>query len=356
MRAMVLEKPAQRLQLRDVPKPRPGRGQLLVHVSACAVCRTDLHVVDSELPKPKLPLILGHQIVGRVEELGEEANSTFDIRHSKFAIGDRLGIPWLGWTDGECAYCRSNRENLCDRARFTGYTIDGGYAEFTVADTRYCFHLPDRYNDVEVAPLLCAGLIGYRSYRKTGKARRLGLYGFGNAAHLIAQIALYEGRDLFVFTRPGDTVTQQAAKELGAVWAGGSDEMPPEKLDAAIIFASVGPLVPMALHALAKGGIVVCGGIHMSDIPSFPYADLWEERVITSVANLTRRDGEEFFEIAPRVPVQTKTETFPLEEANTALDRFRAGELSGTAVLLISNSGHPERSEGPRTRSEQHTN
>ena len=328
MRAMVLDKLGQPLQLRDVPKPRPEKGQLLVRVSACAVCRTDLHVVDGELPNPKLPLILGHQIVGRIEEIGEEANS-------KFQIGDRVGIPWLGWTDSDCAYCRSGRENLCDNARFTGHTIDGGYAEFTVADARFCFHLPDRYNDVEVAPLLCAGLIGYRSYRKTGNARRLGLYGFGNAAQLIAQIALYEGRDLFVFTRPGDSATQQAARKRGAVWAGGSDQMPPEKLDAAIIFASVGPLVPAALCALAKGGIVVCGGIHMSDIPSFPYADLWEERVITSVANLTRRDGAEFFQIAPRVPVQTRTETFPLEQANTALDRFHSGELKGTAVLIL---------------------
>jgi len=335
MRAMVLDKPRQPLQLRDVPKPRPARGQLLVRVSACAVCRTDLHVVDGELPNPKLPLIPGHQIVGYVEEVGPEIPSSFGIRASSFAIGDRVGIPWLGWTDGECAYCRSNRENLCDNARFTGYTIDGGYAEFTVADARFCFPLPDRYNDVEVAPLLCAGLIGYRAYRKTGDARRLGIYGFGNAAHLIAQIALYEGRDLFVFTRPGDTATQQDAKKLGAVWAGGSDEMPPEKLDAAIIFASVGPLVPAALRAIAKGGTVVCGGIHMSDIPSFPYADLWEERSITSVANLTRRDGQEFLDLAPRVPVQTKTQTFPLEEANVALDRFRAGELTGTAVLTI---------------------
>jgi propanol-preferring alcohol dehydrogenase len=327
MRAMVLEKPQHALQLRDVPKPKPAKGQLLVRVATCAVCRTDLHVVDGELPDPKLPLILGHQIVGRVEQIGTGVEG--------FSIGDRVGIPWLGWTDGECAYCRSNRENLCDRARFTGYTIDGGYAEFTVADARFCFHLPDRYNDVEVAPLLCAGLIGYRSYRKTGEARRLGIYGFGNAAHLIVQIALYEGRDLFVFTRPGDMETQRSAKKLGAVWAGGSDEMPPEKLEAAIIFASVGPLVPAALRALAKGGIVVCGGIHMSDIPSFPYADLWGERAITSVANLTRRDGEEFLEIAPRVPVQTETEIFPLEEANTALDRFRAGKLKGTAVLII---------------------
>ena len=327
MRAMVLNEPKRPLELRDVPKPKPGRGQLLVRVSTCAVCRTDLHVLDGELPDPKLPLILGHQIVGRVEEIGAET--------SNFAIGDRVGIPWLGWTDGNCSFCRSGRENLCDNARFTGYTVDGGYAEFTVADARYCFHLPERYNDIEVAPLLCAGLIGYRSYRKTGDARRLGLYGFGNAAHLIAQIAIYEGRELFGFTRPGDKSTQQAAKELGAVWAGGSDEMPPEKLDAAIIFASAGPLVPAALRALAKGGVVVCGGIHMTDIPSFPYAEVWEERVITSVANLTRRDGDEFFEIALRVPVRTHTETFVLEQANTALDLFRAGKLSATAVLKI---------------------
>jgi alcohol dehydrogenase, propanol-preferring len=327
MRAMVLDAPKRRLQLLDVPKPKPGRGELLVRVNTCAVCRTDLHIVYGELPDPKLPLILGHQIVGRVEEIGEE--------NSDFVIGDRVGIPWLGWTDGNCSYCRSGRENLCDHALFTGYTIDGGYAEFTVADARYCFHLPERYDDVEVAPLLCAGMIGYRSYRKTGDARRLGMYGFGNAARLIAQIAIYEGRELFAFTRPGDKATQQAAKELGAVWAGGSDEMPPEKLDAAIIFASVGPLVTAALRALAKGGIVVCGGIHMSDIPSFPYADLWEEHVITSVANLTRRDGDEFFEIAPRVPVRTLTEKFSLEEANIALDRFREGKLKGTAVLVV---------------------
>jgi len=327
MRAMVLDKPKHPLELRDVPKPKAGRGQLLVRVSTCAVCRTDLHVVDGELPEPKLPLILGHQIVGRVEEIGES--------NANFAIGDRVGIPWLGWTDGDCSYCRSGRENLCDNARFIGYTVDGGYAEFTVADARYCFHLPDRYDDVEVAPLLCAGLIGYRSYRKTGDARRLGIYGFGNAAHLIAQIAVYEGRELFAFTRPGDKATQQAAKELGAVWAGGSDEMPPEKLDAAIVFASVGPLVPAALRAVARGGVVVCGVIHMTDIPSFPYAYLWEERLITSVANLTRHDGEEFFEIAPRVPVRTRTKTFALEEANTALGLFRAGKLSATAVLRI---------------------
>jgi propanol-preferring alcohol dehydrogenase len=325
-----------------VPKPKPGKGELLVRVITCAVCRTDLHVVDGELPDPKLPLIPGHQIVGRVEEIGEgmwEGRQRPDNSGAKaaptFAIGDRVGIPWLGWTDGNCSYCGSGRENLCDNARFTGYTIDGGYAEFTVADARYCFHLPERYDDVEVAPLLCAGLIGYRSYRKTGDARRIGIYGFGNAAHLIAQIAIYEGREIYAFTRPDDKATQQVAKELGAVWAGGSDKMPPEKLDAAIIFASVGQLVPAALRTLAKGGVVVCGGIHMSDIPSFPYADLWEERLITSVANLTRQDGDEFFEIAPRVPVRTYTQVFPLTQANIALERFRAGELSANAVLTV---------------------
>src|SRR5713101_8345730 len=330
MRAMVLDKAKLPLQARDVPKPKPGRGHLLVRVNSCAVCRTDLHVVDGELSNPKLPLILGHQIVGRVEEIGEEA-------HSKFQIGDRVGIPWLGWTDGECAYCRSNRENLCDRARFTGYTIDGGYAEFTVADARFCFHLPEHYNDVDAAPLLCAGMFGYRSYRKTGDATRLGIYGFGNAVHLIAQVARYEKKEIYAFTRPGDKAGQESARSLGAVWSGSSDEMPPEKLDAAIIFAPVGALVPIALPALAKGGVVVCGGIHMSDIPSFPYVDLWQERVICSVANLTRRDGEEFLKIAARVPVKTKVETFSLEEANTALEKFRAGKLDGNAVLQISS-------------------
>ena len=330
MRAMVLEKIGKPLALRDVPKPKPGRGQLLVRVNACAVCRTDLHIVDGELANPKLPLILGHQIVGRVEEVAENVDG--------FSIGDRVGIPWLGWTDGDCAYCRSNRENLCDRAKFTGYTIDGGYAEFIVADSRYCFHLPDEYSDVDVAPLLCAGMLGYRSYRKTGDAHRLGIYGFGNAAHLIAQIALYEKREIYAFTRPGDRAGQESARKLGAAWAGGSDETPPEKLDAAIIFAPVGALVLAALRALVKGGIVVCGGIHMSDIPSFPYVDLWQERAITSVANLTRRDGEEFLEIAPRVPVKTRVETFSLEEANTALEKFRAGKLEGNAVLKISSS------------------
>src|SRR6266702_3682124 len=327
MRAMVLEKPGNALVQRDVPIPKPGPGQLLVRVKTCAVCRTDLHLVDGELPNPKLPLIPGHQIVGHIEELGESVQG--------FSIGERVGIPWLGWTDGECVYCRSNRENLCDRARFTGYTIDGGYGEFLVADARFCFHLPDQYDDVDLAPLLCAGMLGYRSYRKTDDAHRLGLYGFGNAARLIAQVALYQGREVFVFTRTGDKAGQEAARKLGAKWAGGSDELPSEKLEAAIIFAPVGELVPVALRSLAKGGIVVCGGIHMSDIPSFPYADLWGERTVCSVANLTRHDGEEFFKIAPRVPVRTETETFSLEEANTALDRFRAGKLKGTAVLTI---------------------
>ena len=326
---MVLEKTGTRLVLRDVPKPKSGRGQLLVRVNACAVCRTDLHIVDGELPDPKLPLILGHQIVGRVEQIGANTGG--------FSMGDRVGIPWLGWTDGDCAYCRSNRENLCDRAKFTGYNIDGGYAEFTAAEARYCFHLPDEYNDVDAAPLLCAGMLGYRSYRKTGDAHRLGIYGFGNAAHLIAQVARYEKKEIYAFTRPGDKAGQESARSLGAVWSGSSDEMPPEKLDAAIIFAPVGALVPVALPALAKGGIVVCGGIHMSDIPSFPYVDLWQERVICSVANLTRRDGEEFLKIAPRVPVKTKVETFSLEEANTALEKFRAGKLDGNAVLQISS-------------------
>ena len=325
MHAMVFEKPKSQLLLREIGRPEPANGQVLVRISACAVCRTDLHIVDGELTQPKLPLIPGHQIVGRVE----------NSQSSAFQPGERVGIPWLGWTDGNCAYCRSGRENLCDRAKFTGYTIDGGYAEYIVADARFCFHLPESYEDVEVAPLLCAGLIGYRAYRKTGEARRLGLYGFGNAAHLIAQLAVFEKRKVYAFTRPGDTETQAAAKSLGAVWAGGSDDIPPEKLDAAIIFASVGPLVPEALRHLAKGGIIVCGGIHMSDIPSFPYDDLWGERTITSVANLTRRDGEEFLALAPRVPIKTQVEEFPLENANEALEKFRAGKTTGTPVLRI---------------------
>jgi len=324
---MVLEKIGSPLAVRNVADPKQGRGQLLVRVSACGVCRTDLHIFDNELADPALPLILGHQIVGRVEQIGTSVKG--------FSVGDRVGIPWLGWTDGDCIYCRSDRENLCDRARFTGYTINGGYAELTVVDARYCFHLPEDYDDAAVAPLLCAGMLGYRSYRKTSNAKRLGIYGFGNAAHLIAQVAVYEIKEVYAFTRPGDVAGQKEARSLGAVWAGGSDEMPPEKLDAAIIFAPVGALVPVALRALAKGGRIVCGGIHMSDIPSFPYADLWEEREIGSVANLTRRDGEEFLKVAPRVPLKTRVETFSLEDANVALEKFRAGKLNGTAVLVI---------------------
>ena len=327
MRAMLLEAIRAPLGLREVEKPKPSCGQVLVRISTCAVCRTDLHIIDGELSQPKLPLILGHEIVGRVEAIGENAN--------RFKIGDRVGIPWLGWTCGQCRFCRSNRENLCDRARFTGYTIDGGYAEFTVADARFCFRIPELFDDVAAAPLLCAGLIGYRSLRKTNEAKRLGIYGFGAAAHIIAQVARFQGREVFAFTRPGDAESQKFARELGAVWAGGSDESPPEKLDAAIIFAPVGALVPLALCALEKGGGIVCGGIHMSDIPPFPYRDLWEERSIASVANLTRRDGEEFLEIAGRIPVRTSTQTFPLEQANEALEQLRDGRLKGAAVLLL---------------------
>ena len=327
MRAMVLDRPGKPLQLRDLPIPVPKPDQILVKVAACAVCRTDLHLVDGELLNPQLPVIPGHQIVGRIEKLGE--------RVTRFSVGQRVGIPWLGWTDGECPFCRSGRENLCDNARFTGYTIDGGYAEFVAANAAFCFPLPENYDDVAAAPLLCAGMIGYRSLRKTGDPARLGIYGFGAAAHLIAQVAVYEGREIFAFTRPGDKTGQESARSLGAVWAGGSDQLPPKKLDAIIIFAPVGALVPVALRALAKGGTIVCGGIHMSDIPSFPYADLWNERNICSVANLTRKDGTEFLELAPRVPIVTRTTTFALDEANTALDRLRSGELAGIAVISM---------------------
>jgi alcohol dehydrogenase, propanol-preferring len=326
MRAMLLEKIGEPLVAREVAAPRPAANQLLIRVAACAVCRTDLHIIDGDLPQPKLPLILGHEIVGRVEAIGEGV--------AQFRVRDRVGIPWLGWTCGRCKFCQSGRENLCDNARFTGYTIDGGYAEFTVADARFCFPLPDQYEDVDVAPLLCAGMLGYRSYRKTNDARTLGIYGFGAAAHLIVQVALFEGREVFAFTRPGDQEGQAFARSLGATWAGGSDETPPQKLDAAIVFAPVGSLVPAALRAINKGGVVVCGGIHMSDIPSFPYRDLWGERVICSVANLTRRDGKEFLEIAPRVPVQTTTQTFPLAQANEAIEQLRKGKIEGAAVLL----------------------
>jgi len=323
---MRLHAAGRRLAADEIPIPRTGNGQLLVKVRACAVCRTDLHVVDGELPEPKLPLVPGHEIVGCVEEIGESVE--------KFRIGDRVGIPWLGWTCGECEYCASDRENLCNRARFTGYTIDGGYAEFTVADARFAFSIPDAFDDVAAAPLLCAGLIGYRSLRKTGDAQRLGIYGFGAAAHIIAQAARFEGRKIFAFTRKGDREAQEFARKLGATWAGGSDEAPPEELDAAIIFAPVGALVPAALRVMKRGGTVVCGGIHMSDIPSFPYRDLWHERTITSVANLTRSDGEEFLELAARIPIRTETQTFPLEQANEALDGLRNGKLRGAAVLV----------------------
>ena len=325
MRAMLLEAPRRPLRAVDLPTPKPEPTQVLVKVSACAVCRTDLHVVDGELPKPKLPLVPGHEIVGTIVESGEGVK--------RFKPGDRVGIPWLGWTCGECGFCRCERENLCDRARFTGYTLDGGYAEFAVADERFCFPIPALYSDAEAAPLLCAGLIGYRSLAKTSNARRLGIYGFGAAAHIVAQVARFQGREIFAFTRRGDTETQQFAKSLGAVWAGDSETEPPEKLDAAIIFAPVGSLVPLALKAVAKGGTVVCGGIHMSDIPSFPYDLLWQERTLCSVANLTRRDGEEFFALAPQVPVRTTVQTFPLAEANEALTRLRTGKLQGAAVL-----------------------
>jgi alcohol dehydrogenase, propanol-preferring len=324
---MILERPGEPLRACEVPAPEPGVGQLLLRVRCCAVCRTDLHVVDGELPEPRLPLIPGHQIVGIVERLGEH---TFG-----FAVGDRVGVPWLGWTDGECRYCLSGRENLCENARFTGYQLDGGYAEYAVADTRFCFPIPDGYPDLQAAPLLCAGLIGHRSLRLSGDAERLGLYGFGASAHIVAQVAAHEGRRVFAFTSPGDEEAQEFAIELGAEWAGSSEEPPPENLDAAIIFAPVGALVPAALRAVARGGTVVCAGIHMSDIPSFPYEILWGERSVRSVANLTRQDGLEFLTLAPKVPVKTEVMQFPLEEANEALKILRDGRVRGAAVLVV---------------------
>ena len=324
---MVLEQTRKPLVLREYPLPEPGDGEVQLAVHACAVCRTDLHVVDGELPDPKLPLIIGHEIVGRVARVGALVTG--------LSVGDRVGVPWLGWTCGQCSYCKAGSENLCAQARFTGYTIDGGYAEFTVADGRFCVPIPERYPDIEAAPLLCAGLIGYRSLVRAGDGKRLGIYGFGAAAHIIAQVALYQGRSVYAFTRPGDDHAQQFARNLGAAWAGGSDQRPPEELDAAIIFAPVGALVPAALGAVRKGGTVVCGGIHMSDVPSFPYELLWGERTICSVANLTRRDAEEFMKIAPKVPVRTTTRMFPLEQANEALAQLRDGRLERAAVLAI---------------------
>jgi alcohol dehydrogenase, propanol-preferring len=324
MKAMVLDSPGAPLREAELPAPQPAAGEILVRVDACGVCRTDLHVVDGELPDPKLPLIPGHQIVGHVVERGE-----------RFAAGERVGIPWLGWTCGECRYCVTGRENLCDRARFTGYQLDGGYAELAAADERFCFPVPEGYDDLQAAPLLCAGLIGYRSLRLAGDAERLGLYGFGASAHIVTQVARHEGRRIFAFTRAGDATAQAFARELGAEWAGDALGPAPEELDAAIVFAPVGELVPAALAAVAKGGVVVCAGIHMSDIPSFPYELLWGERVVRSVANLTRRDGEEFMALAPRVPVRTEVQLFRLEEANDALSRLRAGEIRGAAVLAV---------------------
>ena len=326
MEAMVLDSQRQPLRATEIPTARAGPGEVLLKVRACAVCRTDLHVVDGELTHPKLPLVPGHEIIGVVTAKGEGVE--------QFSLGDRVGVPWLGWTCGACEYCRSDRENLCDRARFTGYTIDGGYAAYTVADQRYCIPIPDGYGDAEAAPLLCAGLIGYRSLRKTGQAKRVGIYGFGAAAHIVAQVARFQGREVYAFTRPGDREGQEFARSLGATWVGASDTTPPEKLDAAIIFAPAGELVPAALRAVAKGGRVVCGGIHMSPIPSFPYELLWEERSLCSVANLTRRDGEEFFGLAPLVPVRTTVRTFPLREANEALNLLRSGQIRGAAVLV----------------------
>ncbi len=336
MLAMVLESPRRPLVLREIPVPQPGPEQVLIKVHACGVCRTDLHVVDGELPHPKLPLVPGHEIVGTVVQRGENAGD--------FNQGERIGVPWLGYTCGQCRFCLAGRENLCDNPRFTGYTLDGGYAEYTVADRRYCFRLPKEFSDAAAAPLLCAGLIGYRSYRMAGEgAKRLGLYGFGAAAHIMAQVAVHEGRLVYAFTRPGDTSAQEFALRLGAEWAGGSDELPPEPLDAAIIFAPVGSLLPAALRATVKGGTVVCGGIHMSDIPSFPYRLLWEERVVRSVANLTRRDGEELLAIAPEVPVRTEVRLFPLAQANEALSALRAGALQGAAVLIPPTAGQAAR-------------
>jgi alcohol dehydrogenase, propanol-preferring len=326
MTAMLLEAPRRPLRAAKLPRPIPASGQVLLRVHACAVCRTDLHVVDGELPDPKLPLVLGHQIVGTVAALGPGV--------TRFAPGDRVGVPWLGWTCGVCRFCRSGRENLCERARFTGYTVDGGYAEYTVAEAAYCFAIPPAYDDVHAAPLLCAGLIGFRSLVAAGDAPRLGLYGFGASAHIIAQVARHQGRRVFAFTRPGDTEGQRFARELGAEWAGGSDERPPELLDAAIIFAPAGALVPAALRATDRGGTVVCAGIHMSDIPAFPYELLWEERTVRSVANLTRRDGEEFFRLAAEMPIVVSADPLPLDEANEALERLRSGQVRGAAVLV----------------------
>lgn len=327
MRAMILDAPRQPLRVADLPIPKPNARQVLIRVHTCAICRTDLHIVDGELPQPKLPLVLGHQIVGTIAAIGEQVQ--------QFTVGDRVGVPWLGHTCNHCRYCLSDRENLCDYAQFTGYQIDGGYAEYAVADAQFCFPIPEGYPDLQAAPLLCAGLIGYRSYKMTDNAQRIGFYGFGAAAHILIQLACYQKRQVYAFTRPNDLQGQNFARELGAVWAGDSEQLPPEPLDAAIIFAPIGALVPAALRAVVKGGVVVCAGIHMSDIPSFPYEILWSERVLRSVANLTRKDGEEFLTLAPQVPIRTQVTTFLLHEANEALAALRSGKINGAAVLAI---------------------
>ncbi len=334
MKAMVLEKPRTPLVLRAVEKPAPDDSQLLVKVQACGLCRTDLHVVDGDLTEPKLPLIPGHQIVGVVDEVGKSVAGVNK--------GDRVGIPWLGYSCGKCEFCLSGRENLCDFAQYTGYQIDGGFAEYTLADPRFCFPIPESYPDLQAAPLLCAGLIGYRSYRKAGEGKAIGFYGFGAAAHILAQVCKHDHRDVYAFTRKGDTEGQAFARKMGAVWVGESAERPPEALDAAIIFAPVGELVPVALKAVKKGGTVVCAGIYMSDIPSFPYRILWEERTICSVANLTRRDGEDFLALAPKVPVRTEVHPYPLEKTNEALEDLRHGNFTGAAVVVVDPSATHE--------------
>ncbi|SMO36351.1 zinc-dependent alcohol dehydrogenase family protein [Fodinibius sediminis] len=330
MRAMVLHTVGEPLELQEVPKPRPGRHQLLLEILTCGICRTDLHIIDGELDKPTLPLILGHQIVGIVREVGSEVSS--------FKKGDKVGVPWLGHTCGNCEFCLDDRENLCDNARFTGYDRDGGFAEYATADAHFCFPIPEEYPAVQAAPLLCAGLIGYRSLRKAGAAQKIGFYGFGSAAHILAQVADYQDRQVYAFTRPGDRKGQEFARSMGTAWAGSSEMPPPQKLDAAIIFAPVGKLVPHALKAVKKGGKVVCAGIHMSDIPGFPYRDLWGERSIESVANLTRQDGVDFMQLAPEVPVESSVQTYPLEEANEALEDLRAGTFNGSAVLVVNEA------------------
>jgi propanol-preferring alcohol dehydrogenase len=327
MHAMIMEQPHQKLHYSELAKPEPNENDILIKITACGLCRTDLHVVDGELKQPKLPVIPGHQIVGLIEKMGNNV--------TQFTVGQHVGVPWLGGSCGTCQFCLTGRENLCDTARFTGYQTDGGFAEYCLADYRFCFPIPDGYPDIQAAPLLCAGLIGYRALLKAGNAKKLGIYGFGSAAHILIQVARYQNREVYAFTTPGDLAAQQFALSLGAVWTGGSDQIPPDKLDAAIIFAPVGELIPIALKHVNKGGTVVCGGIHMSDIPSFPYELLWGERTICSIANLTRKDGEEFLALAPKIPIKTEVHTYALKDANTALDDLRNGRFTGSAVITI---------------------